>query len=440
MTHVAQDLISTFLVAEPELNGRQNPLVVKARREAMERFEEEGGFPTTRHEEWKYTNLKPVLQHDYKFLLKNDQAVSFSDIRDYLLTDLDTYKIVFINGQYSSWLSETTHSNYDVCTFAAALNKYPDVIAKYYGKAAPEGETFVDLNTAFANDGAFIRVPKGKAVDKPIELLYLTTGENGAAFSQVRNLIVVEERSEVQLVERHQNLGGSPSFTNMVSEVFAGPHSFVHYYKIQNDTLEATLVDNTHIVQERSSHVQVGTYSFGGKLVRNNLHFYSKGEHTESHMDGITIIDDGQTVDHHTLVDHTEPNCHSRELYKGIYLGKSHGVFNGKVLVRQKAQKTNAFQQNDNILLSERAKVDTKPQLEIFADDVRCSHGCTVGQLDKNALFYLRSRGIPKEEAQGLMTYAFASDALEQVRIPNLAKRLNAQIARKLHINLEFAL
>ena len=199
-------------------------------------------------------------------------------------------------------------------------------------------------------------------------------------------------------------------------------------------------VDNTHVVQKEQSNVHVGTYTFGGKLVRNNLHFYSAGERAESHMDGITIIADGQTVDHHTLVDHQEPNCYSRELYKGIYLGKSHGIFNGKVMVRQKAQKTNAFQQNDNILLSDKAKVDTKPQLEIFADDVRCSHGCTVGQLDRNALFYLRSRGIPKREAEGLMTYAFAADALEYVKIPQLEKRLNSVIAEKLGINLEFTL
>lgn len=439
MTDLAQDLLSSFVVAEPMLNGRKNPAVVQMRKTALDRFEHQG-FPTVRDEEWKYTNLKPVLKHPYKVLLKGDDAVSFSDIKQFLLSDLDTYKIVFINGQYSSWLSETTHHDIDVCTFAAALNKYPDVIEKYFGKAAPSGETFPDLNTAFANDGAFIRVRRNKTVDKPIELLYLLTDENGASFSQVRNLIIAEENAEVEIVERHQNLGSEPSFTNLVSEVFAAPSARVKYYKVQNDALHASLVDNTHIVQERQSNVHVGTYSFGGKLTRNNLHFYSQGEHTESHMDGITIIGDDQTVDHHTLVDHQEPNCYSRELYKGIYLGKSHGVFNGKVMVRQKAQKTNAFQQNDNILLSDKAKVDTKPQLEIFADDVRCSHGCTVGQLDKNALFYLRSRGIPKREAEGLMTYAFAADALEYVSIPQLETRLNRVIAEKLGINLEFAL
>jgi len=439
MTDLAQDLLSSFVVAETELNGSKNLGVVNMRKQALDRFEA-SGFPTTRDEEWKYTNLKPVLKHDYKIMLKSESAVSFSDIKQFLLSDLDTYKLVFINGKYSSWLSESTHQYFDICTFAAALNKYPGVIAKYLGNAAPSGETFVDLNTAFADDGAYIHIKANMTVDKPIEILYITTDENGTSFSQNRNLIIVEQNAEVQIVERHQNLGGAENFTNFVSEVFAARDARVSYYKVQNDILEASLVDNTHIKQEAGSNVHVGTYSFGGKLVRNNLHFYSGGDHAESHMDGITIIGDGQTVDHHTLVDHQEPNCYSRELYKGIYLGKSHGVFNGKVLVRQKAQKTNAFQQNDNILLSDKAKVDTKPQLEIFADDVRCSHGCTIGQLDKNALFYLRSRGIPKREAEGLMTYAFASDALEYVKIPQLEKRLNRVIAEKLGINLEFAL
>ena len=439
MTDLVQDLLSSFVIAEAGLNGAKNLGVVNMRKEALDRFEA-AGFPTTRDEEWKYTNLKPLLKHDFKIMLKSESAVSFLDIKQYLLSDLDTYKLVFINGKYSSWLSESTHQSYDICTFAAALNKYPDIIAKYLGKAAPAGETFVDLNMAFADDGAYIRIKANQTVDKPIEILYITTDENGTSFSQNRNLIIVEQNAEVQILERHQNINEAESFTNFVSEVFAARDARVSYYKVQNDSEKASLVDNTHVKQTTGSNVHVGTYSFGGKLIRNNLHFYSGGEHAESHMDGITIIGNGQTVDHHTLVDHKEPNCFSRELYKGIYLGKSHGVFNGKVFVRQKAQKTNAFQQNDNILLSDKAKVDTKPQLEIFADDVRCSHGCTVGQLDKNALFYLRSRGIPKREAEGLMTYAFASDALEYIKIPQLEKRLNGVIAKKLGINLEFSL
>lgn len=439
MTDFTGHLISSFLVAEPELNGRKNPHVVMQRKSAIDNFEALG-FPTTKDEEWKYTNLKPLLKEDYKVLLKSNQAVEFADVRKYFLTNIDTYKLVFINGQYSSWLSETTHSGFDICTFSAALNKYPEVISTYWGKAAPKAEAMVSLNTAFANDGAFIRIGANKTVDKPVEILYFTTEENGASFAQGRNLIVVGENAEVQMVERHVSLGTDAVLTNIVTELFADKHARVDLYKVQNDARSASLIDNTHVMQEESSVVSVGTYSFGGKLTRNNLHFYSNGQHTESHMDGITIIGQGQTVDHHTLVDHREPNCYSRELYKGIYKEKSHGVFNGKVLVRQKAQKTNAFQQNNNILVDDSAKVDTKPQLEIFADDVRCSHGCTIGQLDKDALFYLRSRGISKKEAEGLMTYAFASDALEHVKIVPLAKRLNRLIAEKLGVNLEFTL
>ena len=194
MTDLAQDLLSSFVIAESELNGSKNLAVVNMRKEALDRFEALG-FPTTRDEEWKYTNLKPILNRDYKIMLKSESAVSFGDIKQYLLSDLDTYKLVFINGKYSSWLSESTHQNYDICTFAAALNKYPEILSKYLGKAAPSGETFIDLNTAFADDGAYISVKANQTVDKPIEIIYLTTEENGSTFSQARNLIVVEQNA-----------------------------------------------------------------------------------------------------------------------------------------------------------------------------------------------------------------------------------------------------
>ena len=200
------------------------------------------------------------------------------------------------------------------------------------------------------------------------------------------------------------------------------------------------MIDSTAVRQYRGSNVTMGTYSFGNKFIRNNLNFFLEEEHTESHMDGITVIDEGQTVDHHTLADHKVPNCYSDELYKGIYDANAHGVFNGKVMVHPHAQKTNAFQQNNNILLTDKASIDTKPQLEIFADDVQCSHGCTIGQLDEEAMFYLRSRGIPEKEAKALLLYAFANDGLRNVKIPALRKKLNRQIAKKLNVNLDFEL
>ena len=207
-------------------------------------------------------------------------------------------------------------------------------------------------------------------------------------------------------------------------------------YKIQNDRHDASLVDNTFIAQQRDSHARVHTFSFGGKMTRNNLNFYHQGEHIQSTMKGITIIGNTQHVDHYTLVHHAQPNCESHQDYKGIYADRAVGVFNGKIMVDKIAQKTNAFQQNNNVLLDDKATINTKPQLEIFADDVKCSHGCTIGQLDEDALFYLRTRGIPKKEAKGLLTYAFANNVLESVAIPALKTRVNKLIAEKLGVNL----
>ena len=439
MEQLKEKLVSSFVVLENELNNPEWASVFDVRQEAMHRFEKEG-FPTKRNEEWKYTNLKPILKHDYKLLPNADDALEFKDVKRYFLNDVDTYRIVFVNGIFSSWLSKTTHHGYDICTFSSALKRFKPAIEKHFGKYASKEESMVALNTAFAKDGAYIHVPKNAVVNKPIEIVFFTTGAGSEVMTQPRNLVLVEENAQVQIIERHQSLTENAVLTNVVTEVVAEKSAIVDYYKIQNDNHQANLIDNTSVQQYGQSRVTVGTFSFGGKLTRNNLNFHLEDEHIESHMDGITIIGEGQHVDHHTLVDHKMPNCYSRELYKGLYDGNAKGVFNGKVIVHQDAQKTNAFQQNNNILLTDRASVDTKPQLEIFADDVKCSHGCTVGQLDDEAMFYLRSRGIPEANAKALLMYAFSADALNYVRIPELKKRLNHLIGKKLNVDLELAL
>jgi len=257
---------------------------------------------------------------------------------------------------------------------------------------------------------------------------------------QPRNLIVADENSHVQIIERHQSLTSNPVLTNSVTEIFADKRAIVDYYKVQNDTETASLIDNTFVDQKRESHVSVHTFTFGGKLTRNNLNFYQNGERIDSTLKGITIIEDKQHVDHNTLVHHIEPNCESHQDYKGIFDGRSTGVFNGKVVVEKEAQKTNAFQANNNILVNDKSTINTKPQLEIFADDVKCSHGCTIGQLDESALFYLRSRGIPQKEARALLMYAFANNVLESVKIPELKARINKLIANKIGVNIGFEL
>jgi Fe-S cluster assembly protein SufD len=235
-------------------------------------------------------------------------------------------------------------------------------------------------------------------------------------------------------------LNSNAVLSNVVTEVFVGRNATVDYYKIQNDNLNASLVDNTYIEQKTNSEVAVHTFSFGGNITRNNLNFYQRGEHINSILKGITIIEEKQHVDHHTLVHHIEPNCESHQDYKGIYDERSTGVFNGKVVVEKEAQKTNAYQQNNNVLVSDKATVNAKPQLEIFADDVKCSHGCTIGQLDDDALFYMQQRGIPKKEGKALLMYAFANTVLDSVKIPEVKKRITKLIAQKLKVNIGFDL
>ena len=324
---------------------------------------------------------------------------------------------------------------------SAALSKpkYRLVIENYFNKATTK-DSFDSLNTAFSKEGAFIHIPKNKLVSKPIQIINFSTGKEDAQLIQPRNLIVVGENSHVQIFERHQSLTKNPVLTNVVTEVFASKRAIVDYYKIQNDKPNASLIDNTFVNQKQQSVVSVHTFSFGGKLIRNNLNFFQNGEQIDSTLKGITIIGDKQHVDHNTLVHHIEPNCESHQDYKGIFGDNSTGVFNGKVVVEKEAQKTNAFQANNNLLLSNKATINTKPQLEIFADDVKCSHGCTIGQLDDSAMFYLRSRGIPEKEAKALLMYAFANNVLESVKIPELKKRINKIIAEKLGVNIGFDL
>ena len=255
---------------------------------------------------------------------------------------------------------------------------------------------------------------------------------------QPRSLVVVEENAQVQIIERHQSLAAHEVLTNAVTEIFAAKSALVDYYKIQNDRDDASLIDNTYVAQEGDSNVNVHTFSFGGKLIRNNLNFFQNGEQIDSTLKGITIIGDKQHVDHNTLVHHIEPNCESHQDYKGIFDERSTGVFNGKVIVEKEAQKTNAYQKNNNVLVSDRSTINAKPQLEIFADDVKCSHGCTIGQLDEQALFYMQQRGIPKKEARALLMYAFANTVLESVKIPEVKERITKLIATKLNVNIGF--
>ncbi|MAD97481.1 MAG: Fe-S cluster assembly protein SufD [Flavobacteriaceae bacterium] len=431
-------IVSSYVAFEDKVNLNSN--VHEIRSKAFQNFEDLG-FPTRKLEAWKYTSLNSVLSEDYSLFPSKEVSIDLADVKKYFIHDIDTYKVVFIDGKYSSFLSETTHEAFDVCLMSSALTKpkYKAVIENYFNKVAKQ-DNLTSLNTAFAKEGAYIYIPRNTEVEKPIQIINFTTGSEEATMLQPRNLIVAEQNAHVQIIERHQSLTSNAVLTNSVTEVFADRHATVDYYKIQNDEITASLVDNTYIEQQSESTVSVHTFSFGGKITRNNLNFYQKGEHINSILKGVTILEGKQHVDHHTLVHHIEPNCESHQDYKGIYDERSTGVFNGKVVVEKEAQKTNAYQQNNNVLVSDKATMNAKPQLEIFADDVRCSHGCTIGQLDDQALFYMQQRGIPLKEARALLMYAFANTVLESVKIPEVQNRITKIIAHKLGVNIGFDL
>ena len=432
-------LLASFMAFEEKIDTHSE--LHEVRSNAIKNFENKG-FPTKKEEAWKYTSLNAILKNDFSVFPKKDNAIEFKDVKKYFLHEIDTYKLVFIDGIFSSFLSSTTHDGLDVCLMSSALTKpkYKMVIDTYFNQIASKEESLTSLNTAFSLEGAYINIPKSKVVEKPIEIIYFSSGTEAALMVQPRNLIVVGENAHVQIVERHQSLNSNPVLTNSVTEIFAQKRAIVDYYKIQNDVQTANLIDNTYIAQKQESRVAVHTFSFGGNITRNNLNFYHQGERIDSTLKGITIIGDKQHVDHYTLVQHATPNCESHQNYKTILNDSSTGVFNGKIFVEKEAQKTDAFQQNNNILIGDKATINAKPQLEIFADDVKCSHGCTIGQLDESAMFYMQQRGIPKKEAKALLMYAFTSEVTNSVKIPELKAKIARIIADKLGVNMGFDL
>ena len=376
------------------------------------------GFPTTKDEEWKYTSLKKIVTKEYtientgeiidsstveKYSLGFENRIIFSDGK---LIGSPNIKGVSING-FSNFGSNTTDS-------------------------------ILQLNKALAQNGFTISVDKNTVLESPIEILFFSTTENN--FSQYRNLISVGDNTEVKFVERIQALNDSTSMVNNFTQINCAKNTKVEYNKIQNNTPESRLIDTVNVYQEQDSTCEINTLIFGGSFTRNNLNFEQNGSNCESNMNGISILDDNQLADNHTFVDHKSAHCRSNEMYKGVYLGHSKGVFNGKIMVRPDAQKIDAFQSNNNLLLSDNSTIDSKPQLEIYADDVKCSHGCTIGQLDENALFYMRSRGIGIEEAKAVLTYAFASEAIENISVEEVKLLAQKLLAHKLNVDLDFSL
>ncbi|KFE98503.1 Fe-S cluster assembly protein SufD [Chryseobacterium formosense] len=398
------------------------------------------GFPTKKDEEYKYTNIKEIIEKDYNFFPKESHNITKEQLDELHFGEENFDWIVFVNGQLHKELSKISIENAEFLSFNYALNdeNHKDVFDKYFNTIVAKDLAFTNLNQAYCKYGFFLKVPKNVVIEKPIHIFYLSQNQEENTFYNTRNLLIVEDGAKVEVIESHHNFDETYVFTNSVTEIFTYPNAKADWHKLQNDNDTSYLVDHTFAKQERDSLTTVNTFSFGGKIVRNNLDFIQNGSNINSFMNGITIIGKDQLVDHHTAVHHNQPNCESYQNYKGIFKDKSHGVFNGKVFVDKIAQKTNAYQQNNNVLLSEGATIDTKPQLEIFADDVKCSHGCTVGQLNEDALFYLRARGISKKEAQALLLFAFANDAMQNIDIEPLKEKISKLLTEKLEVNIEF--
>jgi Fe-S cluster assembly protein SufD len=399
--------------------GKNYPWLDAIRREAIERFAE-SGFPTTQNEQWRNTNVAPIADGPFKLARLGTNGLTAGKLANFIFSDIDCCNLVFVNGFYSADLSTpgALPKGARAGSLAAALQLEPKKLEPYLARQASGGENaFAALNTAFMMDGGFVYLPQETILKKIIHLLFIATSDAEATVSHPRNLIVVGSGSHASVVESYIGLQGGVYFTNAVTEIVAGDGSVVAHYKLQNESNDAYHVASLRILQEESADVSSHSISLGGALTRNDITAVMNGEGGELTLNGLYVTKGRQHVDNHTSIDHAKPHCNSRELYKGILDDQSSGVFNGKILVRPNAQKTNAKQTNKNLLLSQDALVNSTPQLEIFADDVKCTHGATIGRLSEEALFYLRSRGIGEEAARALLTYAFASDIVGTVKI-----------------------
>jgi Fe-S cluster assembly protein SufD len=405
------------------------------RRAAMERFARTG-FPAPRDEEWRFTPLGAIAQGTWRPATGGAGELTRDQLAPFVFGHADWTTLVFVNGVYSESLSSLGElpAGVRVASLAETLRTDGAFLKAHLTRHAPvEGSPFTALNTAFLTEGGVVHVGAGVDLSAPVHLLFVTTVEAGGTVAHPRNVIVVERGARASIIESYVTLApGQGYWTNPVTEVAVAAGAWVEHTRIQRESESAQHVGLTHVDQQRDSHYRSFSLAMGGALARHNLHVRLNDENVETLMYGLYVTRGDQVVDNHTAIYHDQPNCRSWEVYKGILDGRSRAVFNGKVFVRPEAQKTDAKQTNRNLLLSDGARVDTKPQLEIFADDVKCTHGATVGRLDEVARFYARSRGIPAEAADRLLTYAFAAEVVEEVALAPVREELDRLVRARL--------
>ncbi|MET3114951.1 Fe-S cluster assembly protein SufD [Pedobacter sp. CG_S7] len=421
-SRIKDKLISEFEASKKILFGN-----AQLRDQAMESFCKQG-IPTRKHEEYKYTHVDLMLKEEFYFSANKNCS---DEQIEHLKFLKGAYVAIIENGVFIDGSSNLQNlpKGLTICSLAVAAKENLTVFEKYYAKNADVyADAFIALNTAMAKDGVFIHITKNAIIEKPIHIIHISTAfEN--TFINPRNLIVIDENAQAKIIESFETLDSTArTFSNALTEIVINKSAIVDHYKIQDENDLGYLVNTTQIIQKKQSVFSTHTFMLSGSLVRNNLTLVLDDEHIESHLNGLYLTAGNQVVDNHTVVDHRKPNCNSNELYKGIIDGKSIATFNGKIFVRKDAQKTNAFQSNKNILLSETGTINTKPQLEIYADDVKCSHGTSTGKLDKDKIFYLRARGLSTESAKKLLMHAFASEVVDTVKIEPLREYIEGKI------------
>ncbi len=421
-----------YLAAAAELtsNGREPQRIAALRRSAIDRFAELG-FPTTRHEEWRFTNVAPLARTP--FVLADGASAPAEEVERYAYAE--SFQVALVNGRWAPELSrlEGLPPGVVVQSLAQALATRPGLVEPHLGELARfAAQPFVALNTALWRDGVLLFVPRGTVVERPVNLILAARpGAEPTAFFP-RLLVVAEESSQLTVFEQHVSVGDGVHFTCPVLEIRVGANATVDHYKLQRESVEAFHMSTLHVEQARDSTFSSHCLSWGGAIVRNDVNAVLAGEGSHSTLNGLYMVEGRQLVDNHMRIEHAAPHCASRELYKGILEGQSRAVFTGRIYVHPGAQKTDGVQTNRNLLLSKEALCNSQPQLEIFADDVKCTHGSTVGQLDDTAVFYLRSRGIGEEAARSLLTYAFASDIVHRIKVAPVRRDLEEFLFRRL--------
>lgn len=405
--------------------------LMKEKKEEYIGLVRELNFPTSKTEEWRKTDLTPILKHSYHLGMPFNIPVEF--INTFSFYQLETNRIVFVNGHYSKQYSSINESNDSV--IAGSLKEHINDLSvkNFFGKSAiAKNSIFTALNSAYSEDGAIIYIPDNVVLDKPVHLVNFTFGNNFKVLSQSRNLIVLGKNAKAKIISTWHSLSSDFTLNNVGTEIFTGENSNLHYYLFQGEGNEASQINNTFAELQKGSYLKMNTSTLCGSVVRNEVHIDFKGENCEADLQGIYLPDKEQHVDNYVNIRHSKPHCVSKQLYKGIVDNKAQSVFTGKVYVARDAQKTDADQSNKNLLLTDTAKAYSRPQLEIYADDVSCSHGSTTGQLDKEALFYLKSRGIPERQAKTILMIAFIEDVLSKIDIKQYKEYVQFLVSKRM--------